>query len=174
MEALTHWVCFLFLLRKLPILRKLLSPGMLETDQCHPNSERPTALLSCQLPTISITSVSPKMFERLVSVRLIRFVERSDVLPATQFAYRKGLSTCDALLGVSHIMQSALESGQKLGLCRLISAQPLIGPTIRAFSISSDLLVLEVLCCLYWHSFYQTYHSTLWWMVVGVNWLKLY
>ena len=35
------------------------------------------------------------------------------MLPATQFAYRKGLGTCDALLCMSHTLQSALESGQE-------------------------------------------------------------
>ena len=35
------------------------------------------------------------------------------------------------------------------GSCRLISVQPLIGLTIRAFSIDSALWVLEVLCCPY-------------------------
>ena len=62
---------------------------------------------------ISITSVLSKVFERLVSVRLGRFMERSGVLPTTQFAYRKFLGTCDALLCVSHTLQSALESGQE-------------------------------------------------------------
>ena len=46
---------------------------------------------------ISITSVLSKAFERLVSVRLGKFMERSSVLPTTKFAYRKGLGTCDAL-----------------------------------------------------------------------------
>ena len=40
-------------------------------------------------------------------------MERSGVLPTTQFAYQKGLCTCDALLCVSHTLQSALESGQE-------------------------------------------------------------
>ena len=48
-----------------------------------------------------------------MSVRLGRFMERSGVLPPTQFAYRKGLGTCDALLCVSHTLQSALKSGQE-------------------------------------------------------------
>ena len=61
---------------------------------------------------ISITSVLSMVFERLVSVRLGQFMERSGVLPTTQFAYWKGLGTCDALLCVSHTMQSGLESGQ--------------------------------------------------------------
>ena len=56
------------------------------------------------------------MFERLVSVRLGRFMESSSVLPTTKFAYRKGLGTCDALLCVSHTLQSALESGQEAGM----------------------------------------------------------
>ena len=39
-------------------------------------------------------------------------MEHSGVLPITQFAYRKSLDICDALLCVSHKLQSALESGQ--------------------------------------------------------------
>ena len=97
---------------------------------------------------ISITSVLSKVFERQVSVRFGRFVERSGVLPTTQFAYRKGLCTCDALLGVSHTLQS-WRVGRRLGSCRSTSVQPLIGSTIWAFSRSFALWVLEVLSCLY-------------------------
>ena len=60
---------------------------------------------------ISITSVLSKVFEPLVSVRLGRFMECNGLLPTTQFAYRKCLGTCDALLCLSHALQSALESG---------------------------------------------------------------
>ena len=38
-------------------------------------------------------------------------MECSGVLPTTQFAYRKGVGTCDALLCLSHTLQSALENG---------------------------------------------------------------
>ena len=47
-----------------------------------------------------------------MSVRLRRFMECSAVFPITQFAYRKGQGTFDALLCVSHTLQSALESRQ--------------------------------------------------------------
>ena len=40
---------------------------------------------------ISLTPILLKVFERLVSVRLERFMECRGVLPTTQFAYRKGL-----------------------------------------------------------------------------------
>ena len=62
---------------------------------------------------ISITSVLSKVFERLVSVRLGRFMERNGVHPTTQFAYRKGLGTCDALFCVFHSLKSAVVSGQE-------------------------------------------------------------
>ena len=40
-------------------------------------------------------------------------MERSGVLPTTQFAYWKSLGASDALLSVSYRLQSALESGQE-------------------------------------------------------------
>ena len=68
---------------------------------------------------VSITSVLSKVFERLVSVRPGRFMDRSGVLPTTQFAYRKSLGTCDALLYVPHTLQSALERGQKAWIVQI-------------------------------------------------------
>ena len=55
----------------------------------------------------------------------------------TQFAYRKGLGSCDALLCVSHTLQSALESGKETRIMQIVSTHPLIGSTIWAFSKSS-------------------------------------
>ena len=54
-----------------------------------------------------------------MSVRLRRFMERSGVLPTTEFAYGKGLGSCDALLCVSHTLQSALESGQEARIVQI-------------------------------------------------------
>ena len=98
---------------------------------------------------VSIILVLSMVFERLVSICLGRFLERSSVLPTTQFAYWKGLGTCDALLCVSHTLQSALESGQETRIVQINSVQSFIGSTIWAFSISSAPWVLEVLSCLY-------------------------
>ena len=86
---------------------------MLDTGRCHPNSKGPPSSSVANYQPISTASVLSKVFERLVSVRFGRFMERSGVLPTTQFAYRKGLGTCEALLCVSHTLQSALESGQE-------------------------------------------------------------
>ena len=68
---------------------------------------------------IQILAISSKVFERLVAVRLGRFLEHCGVLETTQFAYRKGLGTCDALLCVSHTLQSALESEQEARIVQI-------------------------------------------------------
>ena len=68
---------------------------------------------------ISLTPILSKVFERLVSVRLERFMECRGVLSTIQFAYRKGLGTCDALLRVAHTLQSALEMGQEARIVQI-------------------------------------------------------
>ena len=74
-----------------------------------------------------------------MSVHLGRFMELSGVLPTTQFAYWKGLGTCDSLLCVSHTLHSALESGQEARIVQIdISA---------AFERVNHLGILYKLCC---------------------------
>ena len=58
------------------------------------------------------------------------------VCPSTQFTYQKGLGIRDVLLCVSHRLQSALESGREARIVQIDFIQPLIGSTIREFSIS--------------------------------------
>ena len=41
------------------------------------------------------------------------------MLPTTQFAYRKGLGTCDTLLCVVHTVQNALEMGQEARIVQI-------------------------------------------------------
>ena len=43
----------------------------------------------------------------------------SGVFKTTQFAYRKGVGTCDALLCVSHTLQIALERGQEARIVQI-------------------------------------------------------
>ena len=106
-----------------------------------------------------------------MSVRLGRFMERSGVLPTTQFAYRKGLGTCDALLCVSHALlcvshallcvshallcvshtlQSALESGQEARIVQIDVSAPFdrvnhLGILYKLCSVSIRGSVLSIL-----------------------------
>ena len=76
-------------------------------------------------------------------------MECSGVLPTTQFAYRKSLGACDALLCVSHTVQSALESMQEASIMQIdfsaafdrVNHQGILNE-----SIGSALWVLEALC----------------------------
>ena len=65
-------------------------------------------------------------------------MERSGVLPTTQFASRKGMDTCDALLCVSQTLQSALESGQEARIVQIDFS--------TAFDRANHLGVLYKLC----------------------------
>ena len=187
MVALTHWVFPLFLKRTADVMAPRLSvvfrrlscrlgsfPDCWRQTNVTPIPKGPPSSSVANNRPISITSVLSKVFERLVSVRLGRFMEQSGVLLTTQFAYRKGLGTCDALLCVSHTLQSALESGQEARIVQIDFSAAFdrvnhLGILYKLYSV-----VLEVVFCLYWHSFYQIDHSKLWWMVVEVNWLTLY
>ena len=63
-----------------------------------PIPKGPPSSSSYNYRPISVTPILSRVFERVVSVRLGLFLEWRGVLPTTQFAYRKGLGTCDALL----------------------------------------------------------------------------
>ena len=55
---------------------------------------------------IFITSVLSKVFERLESVHLGRYIKRSGVLQKTKFVNREWLGTCEALLCLSNTLKS--------------------------------------------------------------------
>ena len=59
---------------------------------------------------ISITPILSKVFEKLVAKRLSKFVDLNNFLPSTQFGFRKGLGTSDALLVLCHDLQHSLDN----------------------------------------------------------------
>ena len=73
------------------------------------------------------------------AVRLGCFMEQRGVLPTTQFAYRKGLGTCDALLCVAHTLQNAVDVGQVARIVQIDFRLLLSGSTIKRFSSSCAL-----------------------------------
>ena len=72
-------------------------PACWRRDNSTPISKGPPSSSCANYRPISVTSVLSMVFARLASVRLGPYMECSGVLPTTQFAYRKGLGTCDAL-----------------------------------------------------------------------------
>ena len=125
---------------------------------------------------ISITSVWSKVFERQL-VRLGRFMKSSRTIYEMQCFQKHSLLIRKVCVFLMHFCARPIHckdnwrASRRLGSYRLISVQTLIRSTIRGFTISSVLWVLEVRCCLHWHSFYQIDHSMWWWTLVEVNWL---
>ena len=70
-----------------------------------PITKGPPSSSASNYRPISLTPILSKVFDHLVSVRLRHFMECRGVLPTTQFPYRKGLGTCDALLCVAHLTE---------------------------------------------------------------------
>ena len=60
---------------------------------------------------ISTKPIISKVYENLIFRRLYKFVDSIKVLPITQFGFRKGLGTTDALLLLTHDLQSSLDKG---------------------------------------------------------------
>ena len=58
---------------------------------------------------ISITPIISKIYEKLISRRLYKYADSNNFLPQTQFGFRKGLGTTDALLMLTQDIQSSLD-----------------------------------------------------------------
>ena len=92
------------------IFRKLVRTGRFSlcwrTANVTPISKVGTATSSPQdHRPISITPILSKVYERLLARRLMEYAEKNNLFPSRQFAYRKGLSTCDAVLTISDKVQ---------------------------------------------------------------------
>ena len=71
------------------------------------------------------------------------------MLPTTQFAYRKGLGTCDALLCVAHSLQSALEMGQEARIVQIDFSAALDRVNHQGILFKLCSVGLVVQCCLF-------------------------
>lgn len=62
---------------------------------------------------ISTLSNYSKIFEKIIKVRLISFLEKYHLLSKNQYWFRTGLSTENALYKVTQFLYSALDSSKK-------------------------------------------------------------
>ena len=67
------------------------------------------SFLVCWL--ILITAVLSKVFEKIVAGKLSHYLESNSLLSLSQFSFRWGLGTCDALLTLSHHLQALIWTG---------------------------------------------------------------
>ncbi|MEO1808644.1 MAG: reverse transcriptase family protein, partial [Bacteroidota bacterium] len=74
---------------------------------------------STQYRPISILPVLSKVAEKLISKPLYRYFERHRLLSRCQYAYRKQLGTCDALLDLTCDIQDNLDKGFEARLVQI-------------------------------------------------------
>ena len=87
-------------------------------------------------------------------------MERSGVLPTTQFTYHNCLGTCDALLCTPHTVLSALESGQEARIVQINFSAAIDRVNHQAIFYKLCYVgKFEFLCCLYWIRFFQINYS---------------
>ena len=68
---------------------------------------------------ISITPLLSKVYEKVISCRMISHLIQEGVFPGCQFAYRSGRGTCDLLLTVDHVLQSSLDRAAEVRVVQL-------------------------------------------------------
>ena len=74
-----------------------------------PKGGSPTQFPSDYRP-ISITPILSKVYEKLIAKRLYKYVNSKNILPSTQFGFRKDLGTSDALLVLTQDLQRSLDT----------------------------------------------------------------
>ena len=89
------------------------------------------------------------------------------MLPSTQFPYREGVGTCDALSCVSHIEEWA---EARIVQIDFSAAFGMVNHRFILYKLCSVGIGGSVLSIL---TQFLSYRNTLWWTVVGVNWLTL-
>ncbi len=115
------------------------TPVHKKKQRSEPNNYRP----------ISLLSVVSKIFERIISEQLTRFLDEHHLQSSKQFGFRKGRSTSDLLLLLSKSWQDSLDAGRPslvialdiAGAFDTVWHQGLIAK-LEQFGISGDLLHL--------------------------------
>ena len=83
--------------------RSIVTPVFKSGDRTEVNNYRPISVL---------TSIS-KVIEKLLNVRLMRYLDKYKILSCSQYGFRKGLSTQDAILDLTSLIVREIDKGKK-------------------------------------------------------------
>ena len=99
---------------------------------------------------ISILPCLSKVAEKLIAKPLYSYLEKNQILYNKQYAYRKNLGTCDALLNLTNILQTNLEQGQESRVVQIDFSAAFDLVNHKALLYKLKILELEVVCSNYW------------------------
>lgn len=66
---------------------------------------------------ISVITVLAKILEKLLNIRLLNYLDQHKILSASQFGFRKGISTEDAVSSLTSFVINNLDKGTKCASC---------------------------------------------------------
>ena len=116
-------LAFVLALKLSMVLRRLLRTVLFSSHLCCvdvvPIPKGTMSFLLSGFRPISITPVLSKVYERLISSRLCAVMQTEGVFPRNQYAYRKVLGTCDALLFIVCAGQAAFDRGRELAVVQI-------------------------------------------------------
>ena len=87
-------------------------PAILKTAKVIPIHKKNSKLEVSNYRPISLLSNIDKIFEKLMHIRLIEFLEGKQILYYRQFGFRKDFSTNNAILTLLESIQKAVDDGQ--------------------------------------------------------------
>lgn len=96
-------LCFREGVFPLPLKQSIVTPVFKGGKRDDVNNYRPISVL----PTIS------KIIEKLINTRLLKFLNKFNILSDSQFGFRQGKSTEDAVLALTTRISDCLDSGKK-------------------------------------------------------------
>lgn len=104
---------------ELRILKTGSFPVCWQSANINPGSKCPLSPLEENYRPISISFVLSKVHERQFSVRLWWVFRIKLCFASHQYAFRKGLGMCDAIINMSHVLQATLEGGSEARLVQI-------------------------------------------------------
>ena len=86
-------------------------PSSLKVANVIPVYKKGSQFSFCNYRPISLLSIFNKLLEKLVSKRLIKFIEKENILFSKQFGFRAKHSTDHAILSITDEIQRAIDEG---------------------------------------------------------------
>ena len=118
-------------------------PEILKTAKVTPLHKNGDNDIPDNFRSISVLSQINKVFEKLIHVRLMTFIQKHDILSNTQFGFRKGHNTSHS---VTHLNEQVIKHLEQKKVCAILSID------LKATFDTIDHNILAIKSTVSWHT----------------------